>query len=180
LPSTVTDRLAYLNFVHGSLATSLAVKLDGARAPFKNLRDTEAALTPRRNIRAGLQLQLNRIEHDQPKGLEKRTAELKEQLRKLNLEDQPQETEVELLKRQAVRESEQQKWDAIREVCFASGNVCCTHSLFLPLVWREARSALAGCNTHYCRVAHLSPYPCPTLHRWTGHWCHARISTARS
>ncbi|KAJ7492556.1 Eisosome component PIL1-domain-containing protein [Mycena latifolia] len=111
----VTDRLAYLNFVHGSLASSLAVKLDAARAPLKNLRDAEAALTPRRNIRAGIQLQLNRIEHDQPRGLEKRTAELKEQLRKHSLEDQPQETEVELLKRQAVRESEQHKWEAIRE-----------------------------------------------------------------
>ncbi|KAJ7110148.1 Eisosome component PIL1-domain-containing protein [Mycena epipterygia] len=111
----VTDRLAYLNFVHGSLASSLAVKLDGARAPLKNLRDAEAALTPRRNVRAGLQLQLTRIEHDQPKGMEKRVAELKEQLRKATLEDQPQETEVNLLKRQGIRESEQHKWEAIRE-----------------------------------------------------------------
>ncbi|KAJ7706109.1 Eisosome component PIL1-domain-containing protein [Mycena rosella] len=111
----VTDRLAYLNFVHGSLASSLAVKLDAARAPLKNLRDAEAALLPRRNIRAGLQLQLTRIEHDQPKGMEKRMAELKDQLKKHTADDQPQETEVELLKRQAVRESEQHKWEAIRE-----------------------------------------------------------------
>ncbi|KAJ7181728.1 Eisosome component PIL1-domain-containing protein [Mycena crocata] len=111
----VTDRLAYLNFVAGSLASSLAVKLDAARAPLKTLRDAEAALTPRRNIRAGLQLQITRIEHDQPKGLEKRLADLKEQLRKHALDDQPQETEVDLLKRQAIRESEQHKWEAIRE-----------------------------------------------------------------
>ncbi|KAJ7103466.1 Eisosome component PIL1-domain-containing protein [Mycena belliarum] len=111
----VTDRLAYLNFVHGSLASSLAVKLNTARASLKTLRDAEAALTPRRNIRAGLQLQLTRIEHDQPRGMEKRAAELKEQLKKHTLEDQPKETEVELLKRQAVRESEQHKWEAIRE-----------------------------------------------------------------
>ncbi|KAJ6610062.1 Eisosome component PIL1-domain-containing protein [Mycena sp. CBHHK59/15] len=111
----VTDRLAYLNFVQGSLASSLAVKLDAARSPFKTLRDAETAITPRRNIRAGLQLQLTRIEHDQPRGLEKRAAELKEQLRKANLDDQPQETEVDLLKRLAIRESEQLKWDAIRE-----------------------------------------------------------------
>ncbi|KAJ7925851.1 hypothetical protein B0H13DRAFT_2313985 [Mycena leptocephala] len=97
----VTDRLAYLNFVQGSLASSLAVKLDSARAPFKTLRDAEAAITPKRNVRAGVQLQITRIENDKP--------------RKLNLEDQPDETEVNLLKRQAVRESEQHKWDAIRE-----------------------------------------------------------------
>ncbi|KAJ6575187.1 Eisosome component PIL1-domain-containing protein [Mycena capillaripes] len=111
----VTDRLAYLNFVQGSLASSLAVKLDAARAPLKTLRDAEAALAPQRNARAGIQLQINRIEHDQPRGMEKRLAELKEQLRKKNLEDQPQETEVNLLKRQAVRESEKHKWEAIRE-----------------------------------------------------------------
>ncbi|KAF7347776.1 Sphingolipid long chain base-responsive protein pil1 [Mycena venus] len=111
----VTDRLAYLNFVQGSLASSLAVKLDAARAPLKNLRDAEAALTPKRNVRAGVQLQITRIEHDQPRGMEKRLAELKEQLKRLNVEDQPQETEVNLLKRQAVRESEQHKWEAIRE-----------------------------------------------------------------
>ncbi|KAJ7038130.1 Eisosome component PIL1-domain-containing protein [Mycena alexandri] len=111
----VTDRLAYLNFVQGSLASSLAVKLDAARTPFKNLRDAEAAITPRRNLRAGIQLQITRIESDQPRGMEKRLAELKEQLRKVKLEDQPQETEIALLKRQAVRESEQHKWEAIRE-----------------------------------------------------------------
>ncbi|KAK7064170.1 sphingolipid long chain base-responsive protein pil1 [Favolaschia claudopus] len=111
----VTDRLAYLNFVQGSLAASLAVKLDGARAPLKSLRDAEAALLPKRNARAAIQLQINRIEHDNPRGMEKRLAELKEQLRKHNLEDQPQETEISLLKRQAVRESEQHKWEAIRE-----------------------------------------------------------------
>lgn len=50
--------------------------------------------------------------------MEKRLADLKEQLKNHNLEDQPQETEINLLKRQAVRESEQHKWEAIREVCF--------------------------------------------------------------
>ncbi|KAJ7783858.1 Eisosome component PIL1-domain-containing protein [Mycena maculata] len=111
----VTDRLAYLNFVQGSLASSLAVKLDAARHTLKNLRDAETALQPRRNFRASLQLQIDRIVHDQPKGLEKRLADLREQLRKANLEDQAQETEIALLKRQAVRESEQHKWEAIRE-----------------------------------------------------------------
>ncbi|KAJ7225454.1 Eisosome component PIL1-domain-containing protein [Mycena pura] len=111
----VTDRLAYLNFVQGSLASTLAVKLDAARGTLKSLRDAEAAIQPRRNTRAAIQLQLNRLEHDRPRGMEKRLADLKDQLKKNNLEDQPQETELGLLKRQAIRESEAQKWEAIRE-----------------------------------------------------------------
>ncbi|KAK0233183.1 Eisosome component PIL1-domain-containing protein [Armillaria fumosa] len=111
----VTDRLAYLNFVQGSLASSIAVKLDAARAPLKQLRDAEVALTPRRNIRAGLRNQLARLEHDNAKGMEKKIGELKEQIKKAEADDQPQEREVELLKRKGIRESEQAKWDAIRE-----------------------------------------------------------------
>ncbi|KAG5654076.1 hypothetical protein H0H81_007490 [Sphagnurus paluster] len=111
----VTDRLAYLNFVQGSLSSSLAAKLDAARAPFKALRDAETAITPRRNLRLGLQNQLARIEHDHPKGAEKKIGELKDQIRKAELDDESQEKEIELLKRKAVRESEQLKWDAFRE-----------------------------------------------------------------
>lgn len=112
----VTDRLAYLNFVQGSLAGTLGLKLDSARAPLKALRDAENNLTPRRNIRAGMQYQLSKLEHDQQKGAEKRIAELKDQIRKAELDDMHQEKEVELLKRKAVRESEQLKWEAMREV----------------------------------------------------------------
>ncbi|KAL0951102.1 hypothetical protein HGRIS_007839 [Hohenbuehelia grisea] len=111
----VTDRLAYLNFVQGSLAASLAQKLDAARAPLKALRDAESALTPRRNARAGLQTQLARIEHDQQRGMEKKIAELKEQIKKAEADDAPQEKELEILKRKALRESELFKWEAIRE-----------------------------------------------------------------
>jgi hypothetical protein len=112
----VTDRLAYLNFVQGSLATSLSAKLDSARAPFKALRDAETQLQPHRNIRAGMQTQISRLEHEQQKGGDKRVADLREQLRKAELDDQQLERALELLKRKAVRESEQIKWDAIREV----------------------------------------------------------------
>ncbi|TFK41096.1 Eisosome component PIL1-domain-containing protein [Crucibulum laeve] len=111
----VTDRLAYLNFVQGSLASSLAIKLDAARAPLKALRDAETSLAPRRNIRASLQNQIARLEHDQQKGMEKKVAEIKDQLRKAELDDQGQEREVDALKRKGLRESEQQKWEAIRE-----------------------------------------------------------------
>ena len=108
--------MAYLNFVQGSLASSLGVKLEAARAPFKALRDAETSIAPRRNIRAGLRLELSRLEHAQQKGAERKLAELKEQIRKADLDDEPQEKEIQLLKRKAVRESEQLKWEAFREV----------------------------------------------------------------
>ena len=116
----VTDRLAYLNFVQGALAGTLSTKLEAARTPLKTLRDLENTLTPRRNIRAGLKLQISRLEHDQQRGAELRIAELKQQLKKSESEDEQAEKEAELLKRKAVRESEQAKWDALREVISSS------------------------------------------------------------
>ncbi|KAF8640870.1 hypothetical protein AX17_000518 [Amanita inopinata Kibby_2008] len=111
----VTDRLAYLNFVQGSLAGSLAHKLNAARAPLKALRDAENAIAPRRNFRTGLQNQLAKVEHDQQRGYEKKIAELKEQIRKAEMDDQAQEREIEILKRKAVKDSEVAKWEAVRE-----------------------------------------------------------------
>lgn len=111
----MSDRLAYLNFVQGSLAASLSQKLDSARTPLKTLRDAEAALQPKRNIRAGLQNQIARLEHDQAKGMEKKLHDLKEQLKRAESEDSSQENEVEILKRKALYDSEQQKWEALRE-----------------------------------------------------------------
>ncbi|KAE9411049.1 hypothetical protein BT96DRAFT_1011735 [Gymnopus androsaceus JB14] len=95
----VTDRLAYIEFVSGSLAASLA----------------KMPILPRRNIRAGLHTQLSRLEHENAKGNEKRIAELKDQIRKEEAQDLPHEKEIELLKRKAIRESEQMKFQAIRE-----------------------------------------------------------------
>ncbi|KAF5355872.1 hypothetical protein D9756_003816 [Leucocoprinus leucothites] len=111
----VTDRLAYLNFVQGSLCGTLATKLDAARAPFKALRDAETAITPRRNIRSSLHNQIAKLEHDQQKGGDKKIVELRDQLRKAELDDAGQEREIEVLKRKAVRDSERLKWEAIRE-----------------------------------------------------------------
>ncbi|KAJ3568073.1 hypothetical protein NP233_g5957 [Leucocoprinus birnbaumii] len=111
----VTDRLAYLNFVQGSLAGTLGTKLDAARSPFKALRDAETAITPRRNIRVGLHNQIGRLEHEQAKGGDKKIAEIRDQLRKAEQDDAEQEREIEILKRKAVRESERLKWEAIRE-----------------------------------------------------------------
>jgi hypothetical protein len=63
-----------------------------------------------------MQLQLSKLEHDQQRGSEARVAELKEQIKKAELDDEAQEKEVELLKRKAVRDTERLKWEALREV----------------------------------------------------------------
>ncbi|KAG9314416.1 Eisosome component PIL1-domain-containing protein [Chiua virens] len=111
----VTDRLAFLNYVHGTLSASLAVKLDNARSSLKALRDAETAIAPKRNIRATLRNQIGRLEHNAEKGNEARLTELREQLARTERNDEHLEKEIELLKRKAVRESEQQKWEAIHE-----------------------------------------------------------------
>ena len=105
-----------MSYVEGSLAATLANEIDASRAAFKTLRDAENGLSGRRNIRATLQNQIARIEHDQRHGMEQKLAELKRQLRKAEEDDEPLEKEVELLKRKAIRESEGMKWNAIREV----------------------------------------------------------------
>ncbi|TFY54045.1 hypothetical protein EVG20_g9868 [Dentipellis fragilis] len=111
----VSDRLAFLNFISGSLASSLAQKLNAARSPLKALRDNDNALAARRTARANLQSQIVRLEHSQERGYEKRIAELKDQLRKAERDDEPSEKEHEILKRKALRESEQLKFEAFRE-----------------------------------------------------------------
>ncbi|THH04437.1 hypothetical protein EW146_g10178, partial [Bondarzewia mesenterica] len=111
----ISDRLAFLNYVSGSLANTLAVKLNAARTPLKGLRDNETALTTRRNVRAGLRNQIARVEHGQEKGYEKRLVELKDQLAKAEREDEPLEKEHQILMRKALKESEQLKWEAFRE-----------------------------------------------------------------
>jgi len=111
----VSDRLGFLNYVVGQLSGTLAGKLDTARAPLKALRDNEVTLTQRRNVRAGLNVQIGRLEHSQEKGVEKRTAELKEQLAKAEKDDEPLEKEHEILLRKAMKESELLKFQALRE-----------------------------------------------------------------
>ena len=59
--------------------------------------------------------QIAKIEHDQRKDQQQRIAELKVQLQKNEEEDAVMEKDVEILKRKAVRESEREKWEAIRE-----------------------------------------------------------------
>lgn len=112
----VSDRLGFLNYIFGSLSGTVAGRLDTARAPLKALRDNEVTLTQRRNVRAGLKNQIGRLEHGQEKGVEKRIAELKEQLAKAEKDDEPLEKEHEILLRKTLKESEQLKFQALREV----------------------------------------------------------------
>jgi hypothetical protein len=74
-------------------------------------------LGPRRNIRAGLENQIARIEHNQEKGMERKLAELRDSLAKAENEDEALEKEIELLKRKGIKDSEREKWEALREVC---------------------------------------------------------------
>lgn len=109
----ITDRLAYFQFAQGSLADSLAKKLDTARLPLKNLRDKEDALAVRRNIRNNYEQNIAKLETSS--GNEKKIKELEQLLKRANIEDEPLEKEVQILERKAIKESEKAKWDAIRE-----------------------------------------------------------------
>ncbi len=66
---------------------------------------------PRRNIRAGIQLQINKIKGDGQKGaaIDRRLAELQESLKKAELEDQESENQLEISKRKSIKESESAK-----------------------------------------------------------------------
>ncbi|KAI0004322.1 Eisosome component PIL1-domain-containing protein [Russula compacta] len=110
-----SDRLAFLNYTSGSLASTLSVKLNTARTPLKELRDSEVTLVQRRNVRNGLEYQISRVENGQERGYEKRVAELKEQLAKAESDDEPIEKQHEILLRKALKESELQKFQALRE-----------------------------------------------------------------
>lgn len=132
-----------MSYVHGSLAESLASRIDSSRTSFKHLRDAENALAPRRNIRIGLQNQIARIEHDQRKDQQQKLAELKVQLQRNEEEDTTAEKDIEILKRKAIRETEQEKWEAIREVRIYSMRTLCIW-LTIPLVFREAFNGFPG------------------------------------
>ncbi|KAF8585541.1 hypothetical protein K439DRAFT_1343054 [Ramaria rubella] len=111
----VSDRLAYLTFVQGALAATLASALDAARAPLKALRDAEAHMQPRRNVRVGLELQISKLRNEGKPGTGAKVRELEGMLRRAEEGDEAEEREIEVLKRRAVVESERMKWEAVRE-----------------------------------------------------------------
>lgn len=139
----VSDRLAYLTYVHGSLAATLASALDASRAPLKALRDAEAHMQPKRNIRVNYELQISKLKNEGKPGTEPKIRELMQLLKKAEAQDELLEKEIELLKRKAIVDSETQKWDAIREACLfnlasrAFSHMSCA-------VWRKARDSFTG------------------------------------
>ena|ERR1700761_8190612 len=151
--SIVTDRLAYLQFVHGTLAANLSQKLNTSRVALKNIRDAESALLPRRNIRAGITLQINRIKNDGQKGaaVERRVAELQESLRKAEAEDEDLEKQFEITKRKFLKENEELKWASIREVSICQISVRTSFDYIFLTVRRETRSLVSSCRfIHQC------------------------------
>ena len=112
----VSDRLAFLNYTAGSLGSTVSQKLKTARLPLKELRDNEAALAQTHNIRNGLEQQVSRVESSQEKGNEKRLAELKQQLAKAQSDEEIAEKQHDILLRKALKDSELQKFRALREV----------------------------------------------------------------
>lgn len=114
--AAVSDRLGFLNYTAASLATTLSVKLNTARLPLKELRDHEVVVAQKRSIHTGLEQQISRVENSREKGYERRLAELKEQLTKVKSDDEPTEKQYDILLRKALRESEQVKFQALREV----------------------------------------------------------------
>ena len=114
--AAVSDRLGFLNYIAASLATTLSEKLNTARLPLKELRSNEVAFAQRHSIRTGLEQQISRTENSREKGYEKRLAELKEQLAKAKSDDEPADKQHDILLRKALKESEQVKFQALREV----------------------------------------------------------------
>ncbi|CAL1695407.1 unnamed protein product [Somion occarium] len=95
----VTDRIAWLNYVQGQIASALATQLDAARAPFKVLRDAETAIQPRRTLRNNLENQIAKLEHENSKAATQRISEIKTQLHKAQVDDHEAEKEIDILKR---------------------------------------------------------------------------------
>ena len=124
-------------------------------------------------MRANLHNQIVRMQHDQPKGSERKLAELKELLRKVEMEDQPHEKEIEILKRKAIRESEAAKWQAIREVTSDQPIAIIAH-LTLP-VRRETCSSIAGCGPCYCGIASDPAFLGNSIYWRTGYGSRARV-----
>jgi hypothetical protein len=135
--------LGFLHYIAGELSKTLSAKLESARTPLKELRDDDAALSQKRNVRAGLENQIARIERGKERGYEKRVAELREQLAKAESDGEPAERQHEILVRRALKDSERERFQAFREVIqLLWSDLLSSHHI---LVWREAVPFGAGC-----------------------------------
>jgi Eisosome component PIL1 len=88
-----------------------------SRTSWKNVRDAEVQIAPRRAARNNLLAQINKLKTEGGKtgGVDTRLTDLDAQLKKAEADDAPLENELELLKRTAIKESETTKWKALQE-----------------------------------------------------------------
>ena len=177
----VSDRLGYLNYTAALLATTLSTKLNTARLPLKELRDNEVALAQKHSVHSGLEQQISRVENGRERGYEKRLAELKEQLAKAKSDDEPAEKQHDILLRKALRESEQAKFQALREVIeIVWAQLTIVSLLPFPSTERSLRLShrLLSLSSAFCR-----PFPrrqasltmprrrrAPSVHLCSMHW----------
>lgn len=115
------------------------------------------ALAQKHSVRTGLEQQISRVENGHEKGYEKRLAELKEQLAKAESDDEPAEKQHDLLLRKALKESELQKFQAIREVIeILWAQLAMFSSLPFPSMEKSLRSSHRppSLSLLFCRLFH--------------------------
>ncbi|KAG8991725.1 hypothetical protein FRB94_012286 [Tulasnella sp. JGI-2019a] len=122
----VTDRLAFVTFAHGNLATNLANELDAARAPFKNLREILTKAAPRKSQLQAIDAQIKTLQTSGGRnpGAETKIAELEAERRRRVNEDEPMEMQIATIKRNAIKESEEIRWKAVKEVRRSPFDLC--------------------------------------------------------
>ena len=100
-----------------------------SRVAWKNVRDAEAGLVPRRTIRQNFKSEIARVRATQASGrngnLDPKLHQLEAQLQKAEADDAPLEKELDLLRRAAIKESEAVKWKAFRDVSEDSSRLVC-------------------------------------------------------
>lgn len=116
----VSDRLAYLNYVQGTLNSDLSSKIEASRVPFKTARNTETALVTKRSQWAGIEPQITRLRSEvssgrAPPGAQAKLAELEQQRTALLNEVRSEDKNLNQQKLAALKQSEGIKWQAVRE-----------------------------------------------------------------
>ncbi|KAF8343052.1 Eisosome component PIL1-domain-containing protein [Cantharellus anzutake] len=117
---SVSDRFAYLHYVHGNLNCDLAAKIDASRAPFKDARNTEAALGPKRSQLAGIDSQISRLRSEVEAGratpnAQAKLAQLEQQRAAFINETDSENKNISRQWLDALKQSEKIQWQAFRE-----------------------------------------------------------------
>ena len=116
----MSDRLAYLSYVQGTLNSDISSKIDASRVPFKTARNTETVLVNKRSQWAGIESQITRLRSEvgsgrAPPGAQPKLAELEQQRTALLNEVRSEDKNLNQQKLAALKQSESIKWQAVRE-----------------------------------------------------------------